>query len=269
MVGFVRGAAVASAPPTLDPTQRAVVDLPDAASAAVLGAPGTGKTTTLVELVADRVLGRGWHPSRCSRSRRSARPRPACATRSPCASAVPTTGPMARTVNSLAFEIVGDAARAAGAVPPRLVTGGEQDADIAGLLEGHLEDGSGPAWPASLGAEVRAHPALPIGVARAHDACDRVRRVAGRPARARAHPRAARVGGIRGLHGRVLPGGHGVARAAARPGRARAVRVGGDSQRASWRPGRGAAACRRRRLPGVDGGHVPDPAGAREPRHRT
>ncbi len=62
---------------------------------------------------------------------------------------------MARTVNSLAFEIVGDAARAAGAVPPRLVTGGEQDADIAGLLDGHLEDGGGPDWPASLGAEVR------------------------------------------------------------------------------------------------------------------
>ena len=155
MVGFVRGAAVSSAPPTLDPTQRAVVDLADAASAAVLGAPGTGKTTTLVELVADRVLGRGWHPSEVL----ALTPIRATATRLRDAIAlrlaVPTTGPMARTVNSLAFEIVGDAARAAGTVPPRLVTGGEQDADIAGLLEGHLEDGGGPEWPASLGAEVR------------------------------------------------------------------------------------------------------------------
>ena len=62
---------------------------------------------------------------------------------------------MARSVNSLAFELARDAARAAGAPPPRLITGGEQDADIADLLEGHLADGTGPSWPAELGPEVR------------------------------------------------------------------------------------------------------------------
>jgi superfamily I DNA/RNA helicase/RecB family exonuclease len=155
VVDFVRGGPVAIAPPELDPSQRAIVELPDAASAAVLGAPGTGKTTTLVELVADRVLNRGWHPSEVL----ALTPIRATATRLRDAIAlrlaVPTTGPMARTVNSLAFEIVGDAARAAGSVPPRLVTGGEQDADIAGLLDGHLEDGTGPVWPPNLGPEVR------------------------------------------------------------------------------------------------------------------
>ncbi len=154
-VGFVRENAVASALPVLDPTQRAVVDLPDDASAAVLGAPGTGKTTTLIELVADRVTQRHWQASEVL----ALTPIRATATRLRDAIAlrlgVPTSGPMARTVNSLAFEIVGDAARAAGTVPPRLVTGGEQDADIAGLLEGHLEDDGGPAWPPSLGADVR------------------------------------------------------------------------------------------------------------------
>jgi superfamily I DNA/RNA helicase/RecB family exonuclease len=139
----------------LDASQHAVVDLPDGASAAVLGAPGTGKTTTLVELLADRVLDRGWGADAVlalTTSRASAtRLRDAIALRL----GVPTTGAMARSVNSFAFEIVGEAARAAGARPPRLVTGSDQDADIAALLEGHLEDGAGPDWPTTLGPDVR------------------------------------------------------------------------------------------------------------------
>src|SRR5690606_15743289 len=73
----------------------------------------------------------------------------------------PSTGPLARTVNSLAFEVVGHAARVAGRNPLRLVTGGEQDSDIAELLAGPLEDAaipgldSGPAWPEHLSPEVR------------------------------------------------------------------------------------------------------------------
>jgi superfamily I DNA/RNA helicase/RecB family exonuclease len=77
---------------------------------------------------------------------------------------VPSNGPLARTVSSLAFELVGAAARAAGAVPPRLVTAAEQDADIAAMLDGHLEGhlagtdehgGSGPVWPDPLEPAVR------------------------------------------------------------------------------------------------------------------
>ena len=141
--------------PTLDASQRAVVDLPDAASAAVLGAPGSGKTTTIIELVADRVLSRGWSPDEVvvlTPTRASAtRLRDALALRLGLA----TNGPLARTVNSLAFEVVGNAARAAGAEAPRLVTGGDQDVDIAGLLEGQLEEGTGPRWPEELGPDVR------------------------------------------------------------------------------------------------------------------
>ncbi|WP_141879643.1 ATP-dependent helicase [Homoserinimonas aerilata] len=140
---------------TLDPSQRAVLELPAGASAAVLGAPGTGKTTTLVELLADRVLRQGWSTDEVlvlTTSRVTAtRLRDRLALRL----ARPTTGPLARTVNSLAFDIVGRAARAAGVPSPRLITGGEQDADLAGLLAGHEEDGSGPLWPEHLGPEVR------------------------------------------------------------------------------------------------------------------
>ncbi|MEP6478332.1 MAG: ATP-dependent DNA helicase [Rhodoglobus sp.] len=155
ITGFERPAARVSAIPTLDESQQSVLQLAEQASAAVIGAPGTGKTTTLIELVADRVVGRGWAPSSVlalTLSRASAtRLRDAIALRL----GIATNGPMARTVNSLAFEVVREAALVSGAKPPRLVTGGEQDADIAALLEGHIDDGTGPHWPEGLEPEVR------------------------------------------------------------------------------------------------------------------
>jgi superfamily I DNA/RNA helicase/RecB family exonuclease len=157
ILGFERGAAgdAPLVPPTLDASQQAVVDLADDASAAVLGAPGTGKTTTIVELVADRVLTRGWSPDQLvvlTPTRASAtRLRDRLALRL----GVATNGPLARTVNSLAFEIVGHAFRAAGNEAPRLVTGGDQDVDIASLLEGDIVEGIGAMWPDELGPDVR------------------------------------------------------------------------------------------------------------------
>ena len=56
--------AAANAPLNLDDSQRAVVDLADDMSAVVVGAPGSGKTATLVELVAQRVHARGWSPEK-------------------------------------------------------------------------------------------------------------------------------------------------------------------------------------------------------------
>ena len=60
ILGFERGdsSAIPAAPPILDPSQARVVALGDDQSAAVLGAPGSGKTTTIIELVADRVRDR-------------------------------------------------------------------------------------------------------------------------------------------------------------------------------------------------------------------
>ena len=139
----------------LDSSQQAVIALPDGACAAVIGAPGSGKTTTMIELVADRVLGRGWSPGEIvilSPSRASATLlRDRLAQRL----AVPTPGPMARTANSLAFEVVRDAAAVAGEPAPTLLTGAEQDQIIGELLAGEIEDGTASYWPAHLDLEVR------------------------------------------------------------------------------------------------------------------
>jgi superfamily I DNA/RNA helicase/RecB family exonuclease len=183
--GFEKRADAAHAPVTLDASQRAVLALPDDASAAVLGAPGTGKTTTTVELVADRVARRGWSPDemlvltigRAAATRLrdrlalrvAAEAARAEASGAAAASAevsgaeasgaatsgAATHGPLARTINSLAFEAVTNAATLAGHPRPRLVTGGEQDADIAELLAGETELGI-DRWPAELGPDVRA-----------------------------------------------------------------------------------------------------------------
>jgi superfamily I DNA/RNA helicase/RecB family exonuclease len=157
ILGFERGnsSSIPAAPPVLDPSQARVVALGDEQSAAVLGAPGSGKTTTIIELVADRVRNRGWSPDEVvvlTPTRASAtRLRDRLALRL----GVPTNGPLARTVNSLAFEIVGNAFRAAGNEAPRLVTGGDQDVDIASLLEGDITEGIGAVWPDELGPDVR------------------------------------------------------------------------------------------------------------------
>ncbi|MFI5059880.1 MAG: ATP-dependent helicase [Actinomycetales bacterium] len=140
----------------LDDAQKRVLAVADGESGAVLGAPGTGKTATLIEVLAERVLVRGYATDEVlalSASRSAAtRLRDGIALRI----GVPTNGPLARTATSLAFQIVGERARAAGTEPPRLLTGGEQDQIIAELLTGHVEDGTGPAWPEPLGEEVRA-----------------------------------------------------------------------------------------------------------------
>ena len=124
-------------------------------SAVVVGAPGSGKTATLVQLVAERVHARGWSPEQIvvlSATRQSA-----TALRDRLAARIdaPTLGPMARTANSLAFEVIREAAAGAGEGPPTLLTGAEQDQIISDLLAGEIADGMGAPWPAHLDPEVR------------------------------------------------------------------------------------------------------------------
>ena len=142
-----------------DPSQAAVLALPDDRHAAVIGAPGTGKTTTLARLVAlrltraDAISPDGHATVLALTSARSA----ATALRDRLASSVERVmpGALARTVNSLAFQIVAHAAAVQGQEAPTLLTGGEQDRIIADLLEGHELDGTGPDWPAPITEVVR------------------------------------------------------------------------------------------------------------------
>lgn len=142
-----------------DPSQAAVLALPDGRHAAVIGAPGSGKTTTLARLVADRLARPGaitpdGHATVLAlTSARTA----ATALRDRLARAVDRVvpGALARTVNSLAFQIVTHAASVQGQEPPTLLTGGEQDRIIADLLAGHELDGAGPAWPDPITSVVR------------------------------------------------------------------------------------------------------------------
>ncbi|WP_245741724.1 UrvD/REP family ATP-dependent DNA helicase [Herbiconiux ginsengi] len=142
----------------LDPVQRSVLERPADASFAVIGAPGSGKTVTLLELVADRVQRCGFAPESVlvlAPTRQSAtRLRDRVALRL----GVPSNGPLARTPTSAAFELVRRNSAASGR-PVALLTGAEQDRIIAELLEGALEDASaGRAavdWPEHLPPEVR------------------------------------------------------------------------------------------------------------------
>jgi len=111
-------------------------------SAAVFGAPGSGKTTLAIELVArrleggfaaDEVLALAATRTTASRLRDRIAVRLGATTR----------GPLARTANSLAFQLV----RAYTGEPVTLLTGAEQDQIIAELLEAAEADGGGPEWP--------------------------------------------------------------------------------------------------------------------------
>ena len=119
---------------------------------AVFGAPGSGKTRLAVDLVADRVERLGFTTEEvlvlCATRASATLLRDALALRL----AVTTRGPLARTANSVAFQLV----RAHSAAPVTLLTGAEHDQIIRELLEGGIRDGFGPAWPDPLTPEVRA-----------------------------------------------------------------------------------------------------------------
>ncbi|MFB2581651.1 PD-(D/E)XK nuclease family protein [Herbiconiux sp. P15] len=161
----------------LDGRQGEVLAAGAGESFAVVGAPGSGKTTVLLELVADRVQRLGFAPEEVlvlAPSRQAAtRLRDRVALRL----GVPSNGPLARTANSAAFEIVRRGARGGGSGvggapgsgvlrgaggaprPVALLTGAEQDRIVAELLQGGIDDeqtgNARVVWPESLPAQVR------------------------------------------------------------------------------------------------------------------
>jgi superfamily I DNA/RNA helicase/RecB family exonuclease len=136
----------------LDPGLRGVVR--------VLGGPGTGKSSLLIDAAAARIAA-GADPESVllltGSGRIGARARSALTTTllrsqelGPCRAVI--REPLVRSVHSYAFAVLRLAAQRAGGPPPRLVTSAEQDAIIAALLAGEIEDGPATttAWPAEL-----------------------------------------------------------------------------------------------------------------------
>ena len=125
----------------LDPGLRGVVR--------VLGGPGTGKSRLLIDAAAARIAA-GADPESVllltGSGRIGARARSALTTTllrsqeaGPCRAVI--REPLVRSVHSYAFAVLRLAAQRAGGPLPRLVTSAEQDAIIAELLAGEIEDG--------------------------------------------------------------------------------------------------------------------------------
>lgn len=120
----------------------------------VVGAPGSGKTTLLVERL--RGLVEAGVPVdsvvMLTASRQAAS---ALRDRVGLALGRASQGPRVRSVASLAFAIVQAGHAQQGLPAPDVLSASQIDADIQALLEGHLEDGTGPDWPDPLTAVVR------------------------------------------------------------------------------------------------------------------
>ncbi|MFG1878366.1 ATP-dependent helicase [Sphaerisporangium sp. NPDC049003] len=135
-------------PPALDEHQRAVVRH-EGGPLLVLAGPGTGKTTTIVESVVDRVERRGADPERVLVLTFSRKAAEELRERITGRMRRTTRTPLALTFHSYAYALLRREAVLAGAAPPRLLTGPEQLLEIRRLLHGELEDGARQ-WPSSM-----------------------------------------------------------------------------------------------------------------------
>ena len=138
--------------PRLDEAQQRVVDHAGG-PLLVLAGPGTGKTTTIVAAVADRIERRGIDPERVlvlTFSRKAAaelRERITARLRRT------TREPLAMTFHSYAYALARREFVLAGDEPPRLLSAPEQLLEVRRMLRGEAQDG-GVRWP------VRLRPAL-------------------------------------------------------------------------------------------------------------
>lgn len=119
----------------------------------VLAGPGTGKTATVVEAVAERIAHRGVPPEQILVLTFSRRAAAELAGRIVARLGLTTRVPIVRTLHSYAFSLVRSQAARDGEPAPRLIAAAESDLVIRDLLGGNAQDGGAP-WPDFL------HPAL-------------------------------------------------------------------------------------------------------------
>ena len=120
----------------------------------IVGGPGTGKTTRLIDAAVARIAD-GADPASVlllTSERLAKETRGALTARLLQASSAElpvVREPVVRSVHSYAFSVLRKAAERAGDPPPRLVTAAEHDGTIRELLAGDLQDGAG-GWPREL-----------------------------------------------------------------------------------------------------------------------
>ncbi len=143
-----RAGPAQSLPPVLDEHQRRVV-AHAGGPLLVLAGPGTGKTTTIVETVVDRIENRGVDPERVLvltfgrkaagelRERITGRLRRT------------TRTPLALTFHSYAYALLRRESVLAEEAPPRLLSGPEHLLEVRRLLQGEVADGA-RGWPSRL-----------------------------------------------------------------------------------------------------------------------
>jgi superfamily I DNA/RNA helicase/RecB family exonuclease len=139
------------------PEAHAVLDPALRGTVRVLGGPGTGKSSLLIDVAATRISA-GTDPEsvllltgsgRIGAQARSALTRRLLGSQDTGTGPAVIREPLVRSVHGYAFAVLRLAAQRAGGPPPRLVTSAEQDAIIAELLAGEIADGA-DAWPAEL-----------------------------------------------------------------------------------------------------------------------
>lgn len=129
--------ATREAEPTLDADQLAALDaLAAGKNVAVVGGPGTGKTTLAVA-AAVRAIHGGVDPRKVMVLAPTRTAAAALRERVSLAVGVPTSTPVARTASSLAFAILARAASDLDEPAPALISGAEQDVVLKDLLLGH------------------------------------------------------------------------------------------------------------------------------------
>ena len=134
---------------TEDAAQNAVIGAEVSASGVIIGAPGTGKTRTLTERVVHLLDTVGMRPEQLLVLTPSRQAATALRDRIGVRIGQATPGPLARSLGSFAFQVVRGAMVRAGAEPPALLTGADQDRLIAELLAGDAED-ERIVWPQAL-----------------------------------------------------------------------------------------------------------------------
>jgi superfamily I DNA/RNA helicase/RecB family exonuclease len=154
MYRLTRGPMTLPAPPVLDATQRAVVDHPGG-PLLVLAGPGTGKTTTLVECVVDRIERRGVAPDSILMLTFSRKAAADLRARIAARLGRTTVTPMAMTFHAFCYALVrrfGNETEVESngfGAPLRLLTGPEQEFRVRETLRGSLETRRAQ-WPESL-----------------------------------------------------------------------------------------------------------------------